>query len=105
MNIFEKVAACDMQSIVAINRNDEGKTTVTPMGMYSLAELAWYVPSVATAKTFTELDGTEEDCEPVITAMTLDEIADTVKTLDIQQVDQVTPFTPEGFYAVEIYPY
>ena len=103
-NNFEIVANCDMNSIVHIARNQKGKTTVTPMGMYSLAELAWYIPANATAKTFDQLDGTEEDCEPIITEMSLDEIAKTVNELGIQKVDKVSPFTPDGFYAVEIYP-
>ena len=105
MNKFEIVANCDMNSIVQIARNEEGKTTVTPMGMYSLDELAWYTPMNAVPKTFDQLDGTEEDCEPIITEMSLDEIAKTVHELGIKKVDQVSPFTPDGFYAVEFYPY
>lgn len=105
MNNFEIVAACDMNSIVSIARNAAGETTITPMGMYSLAEQAWYAPSVAVAKTFDQLDGTEEDCEPVITMMSLDEIAKTVKDLGLQKVDSVSKWTPDGFYAVEVYPY
>ena len=101
LNNLEKVAACDMNAIVAIARNDEGKTTVTSLGMYSLAELAWYVPSVAPTKLLSEYDGLDEDCEPIITEMSLDDIAKTLNELDVQQVEEITPFTPDGIYAIQ----
>lgn len=97
---FEKVAQFDMNNIVSVSRNEEGKTTVTSMGMYSLAELAWYVPSVAPTKLLSEYDGLDDDCEPIITEMGLDEIAKTIIELDIQQVSKITSLTPDGIYAV-----
>ena len=101
MKNFDKVAACDMNSIVAVIRNNEGKTTVTSLGMYSLAEKVWYIPSVAPTQLLSEYNGLDEDCEPIITRMTRDDIAATLNELDVQQVDRISTFTPDGIYAVK----
>lgn len=105
MKITNTIKEMDTKPIVGITHNAAGEVLICPMGMFSLAEKAWYVPQNAEAKTFDQLDGTEEDSEPIITLMSVEEIVRTVESLDIRSIDQVTESTPEGLYACSVYPY